>query len=312
MGWQNSLFRVLIITAAGPGSGLFIYSGAPAAGNNPILAAVAPGTTTDPFGNPVSPILNIGSLQAAHAGFDAAGIEYLSDSSGNIRITIDPGRQFIGFYAAPGLFNGGALQASQATALGTDQAGNAYLPGFTSYSPLAGIFVANNISTANQVSWWTAPAVTGPWTQIASIAADINSDLVISTTNRLGVANPVRAVLAGVFETWHLMSLTAGWTAGNDVNGNNYPPSYRLNPDGSVSLRGTLVTPAAGSVTNVAFATLPASYVNTFSSPPTACICNALGGQVGVAAIKSTGSCFLFGGFNNASSIYLDSTLRVQ
>ncbi len=51
MPWQNSVFALLIITSTGKSQGLFIYSGAPAAGNPPFMFGVAPGTTKDPFGN---------------------------------------------------------------------------------------------------------------------------------------------------------------------------------------------------------------------------------------------------------------------
>jgi hypothetical protein len=121
--------RLVVITSGGVLSGLFIYAGTPGPGNPPVLSGVAPGVTKDPYGNPVSPVLNIGNQSGAHTGFDAAGIEYLSDTSGDIRITIDPTRQLIGFYGAPGLFNGGPLQLSIAASAGTDQGGTGYPAG---------------------------------------------------------------------------------------------------------------------------------------------------------------------------------------
>jgi hypothetical protein len=126
--------RLVVITSGGVLSGLFIYSGPPGPSNPPVLSAVAPGVTKDPYGNPVSSVLNIGNQSGAHTGFDAAGIEYLSDTSGDIRITIDPTRQLIGFYGAPGLFNGGPLQMSIASSAGTDQDANAFLAGLEMFS----------------------------------------------------------------------------------------------------------------------------------------------------------------------------------
>jgi hypothetical protein len=59
MGWQQEIFTLLIVISGGTGQGFFIYNGTPAAGNPPVLSAVAPGTTTDPLGNTVNPILSV-------------------------------------------------------------------------------------------------------------------------------------------------------------------------------------------------------------------------------------------------------------
>lgn len=50
---QGELFFVLVVGGS-TGSGLFVYTGQPAAGNPPIFAAVGTGTLTDPYGNLVS------------------------------------------------------------------------------------------------------------------------------------------------------------------------------------------------------------------------------------------------------------------
>lgn len=50
---QNIIRAQIIIISGGTVTGLFEYSGAPAAGNPPVAYASAPGTTTDPFGNPL-------------------------------------------------------------------------------------------------------------------------------------------------------------------------------------------------------------------------------------------------------------------
>jgi hypothetical protein len=173
MGWQQDIFQLLIVEGAGQGSGFFVYAGAPGPSNPPVLSVVAPGTTADPFGNPVSAVLNIGNQSGAHSGFDASGVEYLSDSSGDIRMTIDPGRQLIGFYGAPGLFNGGALQMSLAETAGTDQAGNAYLAGI-------------DLSAAGLPLTITDPAV------INFVAAGVSTGSIksLSGSQRLSVAGP--------------------------------------------------------------------------------------------------------------------------
>jgi hypothetical protein len=53
MGWFNSFFSLVIIEAAGPGSGLFVYSGAPGLGNLVSSVTGITGLGTDPFGNTI-------------------------------------------------------------------------------------------------------------------------------------------------------------------------------------------------------------------------------------------------------------------
>ena len=56
MGWQQQVITapVVIIQSGVAGTGLFVYSGAPANGNPPQIAIVGSGVTTDPFGNAVT------------------------------------------------------------------------------------------------------------------------------------------------------------------------------------------------------------------------------------------------------------------
>lgn len=100
----------------------------------------------------------------------------------------------------------GTLTESVAAVANTDSFNNAYLPGFTSYTNLGGgVWVANNISAANQLAWFTAAGPAGPWTQIASITANTNGDLTIVSGNRIGAGNPLVAFISGAFETWHTL-----------------------------------------------------------------------------------------------------------
>jgi hypothetical protein len=59
--------RVIVISGV-PGTGIFIYNGAPALGNPPVLSGVAPGVTADPYGNPIP-----GADRGAFAAYDNAG-----------------------------------------------------------------------------------------------------------------------------------------------------------------------------------------------------------------------------------------------
>jgi hypothetical protein len=100
----------------------------------------------------------------------------------------------------------GNLTESISNSAGTDAYGNAYLAGFTAYTQLSpGFWVANNLSTQNQLAWFTAPSSAGPWTLLASIQADTNSDLTIVSGNRIGVGNPLVALIGSAFETWHTL-----------------------------------------------------------------------------------------------------------
>jgi hypothetical protein len=56
---QVEATTVIISTAVTGSTGIFVYNGTPGAGNIPVLAIVAPGVTTDPFGNTVAAILSI-------------------------------------------------------------------------------------------------------------------------------------------------------------------------------------------------------------------------------------------------------------
>jgi hypothetical protein len=81
MGWQNNLFQLLIVEGSGPGSGFFVYSGAPGPGNPPVLSAVAPGVTADPFGNPVISVLELSGAAGVMTITDPALIQFLSGST---------------------------------------------------------------------------------------------------------------------------------------------------------------------------------------------------------------------------------------
>jgi len=53
MGWQTSVFTLLIVEAGQPGTGLFVYNGAPGPGNPPIFwpRARPPTRSAHPAGN---------------------------------------------------------------------------------------------------------------------------------------------------------------------------------------------------------------------------------------------------------------------
>lgn len=110
-------------------------------------------------------------------------------------------------------------------------------------------------------------------------------------------------------ETWHTMTLKNSFTSGPDALGNNYNPAYKLQPDGSVVLRGTVTTPGGGATTtDVVFATLPAAYACTFTHPCAATIANSSGGEVGSVYLDNAGNLYLHGGFGQNINVFLDGT----
>jgi hypothetical protein len=118
-GTSPSIILARYVVIFGADGGLFIYDGTPAKGNPPVLSAVAPGTTEDPYGNSVASVLNIGDFSGAHIGWDADGNTYVSDASDNIRIAILVGAgPMIGFWEA-GEFDTGFPQLSIASGMGT-------------------------------------------------------------------------------------------------------------------------------------------------------------------------------------------------
>ncbi len=122
----------------GADGGFFVYNGAPALGNPPIFTVVAPGVTTDPYGNPVQTLVNIGNLAGAHVGFDTSGVEYLSDAGGVTRILIDPQNRVIEFYDSSGTGVNPA-QITIASAAGNDRfTGDAFPQGLAVNATVSG------------------------------------------------------------------------------------------------------------------------------------------------------------------------------
>jgi len=139
-----------IVIIQGPSAGLFVYNGTGSLGNPPILSAVAPGTTTDLYGNTVLPVLTVGNLAGNQylnvdqfgdltikSGVNAIEIEPFTPSiqwfanTANPQIIIDGSRSAEYFYSPSGA--AGNLALSIAIAAHNDSYGNAGLSGFTSY-----------------------------------------------------------------------------------------------------------------------------------------------------------------------------------
>lgn len=149
----------------------------------------------------------------------------------------------------------GSLITSDAPFAGTDNEGDAYLSGFAAYGPITGGFAAVNMSAANQLSWWTSPTMAGPWVENQSIQADINGDLVISASNRIGFNTVIVPFIGASFETWHTLG---GYGAtGYTILQNR----FRLTVEGDTKIDIQLQAGAGGGTAGVytATITLPSS-----------------------------------------------------
>lgn len=127
MGWRviSITAPIVIIESGAPNTGLFEYAGTPALGNPPQLAIVAPGVTTDPFGNLVtsSKILMQGNVITMAAGiFRTAATAPLIQLDGNHNAYLQ--------------YNAAAqLTETIAPVITSDGLGNTVQAGFTSYVP---------------------------------------------------------------------------------------------------------------------------------------------------------------------------------
>lgn len=111
MGWQESVFTTIIIESGVEGSGLFVYSGAPANGN--LIAAISATSGTDPYGNAYYATATFGDTADAFMQITPTGQEL--------------------FYTSGGL---GDLLMSLAPTGGTDQFGNTFPAGLRWNSPV--------------------------------------------------------------------------------------------------------------------------------------------------------------------------------
>lgn len=177
----------------------------------------------------------------------------------------------------------GNLIASISAGSGTDQYGNAWLPGNVSYGPgNGGIgYAASQLGSGVQ-SFYTAPAYGGPWTLQASIFADDTGLLLLQALNSIWLASPMSQPLqilepgsSTTPETWHAITLDSGWSAVSGFDA----PRYQLLPDGNLQLSGaaTLASSRTTAANLNSSHPLPSAYrpVNThryrsYDSSPTA------------------------------------------
>jgi hypothetical protein len=162
----------------------------------------------------------------------------------------------------------GNLISSDTGAAGTDPYGNAYLQGTTGYDVVLGVYLAKNISVLG-LAYYTAASGAGPWTLVARVfwqtqapnagltLATANGNATLSLLSGGGIQawQPIVAGNALGAETWHNITMDAGWTASAQA------PQYRLLPDGDVEARGQATHASVTVVTQInSGAPLPAAY----------------------------------------------------
>lgn len=76
--------RLVIVFGTGAGSGMFVYNGTPGPGNPPVFAVVAPGVTTDPYGNTVGAVMTIGTFGGPGLNVDQFGNLALAGADGSL------------------------------------------------------------------------------------------------------------------------------------------------------------------------------------------------------------------------------------
>lgn len=244
-------------------------------------------------GNPVvgGTVLRIPAIQSPNFVHDVSGWFIGQDGSAEfdgltIRGTFN-GTDFTINPAGAFFYNGtpanGNLIASIASAAGTDAFGNAYLAGVVSYQ-FGGL--THTQLNGGQISFDGGAGIEGgPFgelvvgttgTQFISISFPLLNALVLSQPGTTSTP-----------ETWHPITLDAGWTA-------TVTPQYRMLPDGNVQVRGQASHAGTTAATNInSGVPIPFSYwpaANRVYRPPDSC--DSAGpvqiSTAGVFAMRST------------------------
>ena len=108
-------------------NGMFIYNGTPAAGNIPIFVVAVPGVTTDPFGNSITAVVEIGQQSGGHWHWDSSGNLDVNNTSSALIATWRPTDQALLMFAPGG--GAGQMVIALASAAGTNTYGDTYVQG---------------------------------------------------------------------------------------------------------------------------------------------------------------------------------------
>jgi hypothetical protein len=234
--------RVVIFVppgAGGAGSGLFVYAGQPALGNLPVLSIVAPGTTADPYGNPVVPVLEIQGADGVLSIVTPAFIQF--PRRARFLKTVAEISAKVGGGSPAQFVSMGIKSASTTTAGARDLVEatfNSAAADNSSSANMEFIYFGSN-GTAHEYAFMD---ITGFNILVGSIVAAQPG------------SSPATAAV------WTTLALQNGYLAGTN-NGFSDVPQIRLMADNkNLQFKGTLIVPAAPA--SDIFALLPASFPN--------------------------------------------------
>lgn len=252
---STNIFRgrlVLVFGPAGTVSGIFVYQQGttPGPGNTPIVSIT--NSTTDPFGNPVQPTIQITGTGTLEVG-----------SAPNTQVQLRTSSGVSGLLAF--LFNNAAFSDSQVIAGivgGTFAALSIQGPASTVVGFRDKTRVQLNSSDAVSSFGNTQFVYTDDGGADHVFASEDARGFRISVCGQLTAADPSvtpTAASPAIPETWHdlrpLQNLFVGTIAGH------YPLQCRKTSEGDVEIFGYVQFPAAAANYNsVTFATLPAAY----------------------------------------------------
>jgi hypothetical protein len=228
-GWDEpGVLSVVIVESGQPGTGIFLYSGVPSAGNPPVGWMTT--STTDPFGTTVQP--GIFLAEVAASGNAKGGLLWNTIVGSEPLLALYPDAT-VGFtgnspFVLGRVFNRGAANELLALALGGGgTAGTGSPPQIELFSQSKDGTVLGHVSFFD---WATT-----------DLLIDINAGTLVTA------ADPVTV---NTLETWHAMpAFNTHFSHGSPA------PAFKLYPDDTVSFAGE-VTVASGT-TSGTVVTLP-------------------------------------------------------
>lgn len=247
---SSNVFRGRLVIVTGPSGaivGVFVYAAGttPALGNAPIFWATS--SAADPYGNAIPSTAGVAGTGTFQAG-----------------TTLITPQGVLTYSSIPPTL-GGIVSSLGVTAQFTDSAGNIVLPGNTSYAPIGGGAAIANSEQGGVLFVFLALSGFGTaWTQIATINATSDGDVHYAATGGAHlVADTIWFALdpvTGVRGLWNDLRPLSNSFVGTITN--EYPPQYRKDPDGFISVMGAVQFPGAGgpNFNSVTFANIPLGF----------------------------------------------------
>jgi hypothetical protein len=247
-GVSGNIILAQYVVIFGTTGGLFIYAGSPGLGNPPIYSDS--NADFDPYGNPVFPGIWAGSVGSVQAGLQVSG------TSGTAYFIV-PGSFLADAFIGAVEQNGGSILrfiGAKDAAPNNDQ-----VAVFMYDSAASGSFGAAWQLTYIDVGNGQNTLALGTFAGLRLEAVSQLAAVLPGTgTSNANAAQP---------ETWHNLTLDAGWTAVNQ-------PQYRLLPGAGVQVTGLITHAATAAQTDINSTNpVPSAYrppVTRYYRPPQA------------------------------------------